>query len=217
MSRLFIVPWPCAGILSGAKPASAASTVSAMRLEVSTFPATTAEGRDARRPGSPRGLYGERGVGAGVGENVLGEQHAQGEVACRAGDGEGAVYVAATASAVPEKSILIESPSTVTVALMVMSSSVMPSPSMQSSAECSPSGRSRWPRGCARRRRSPSGGEEVFAAAFHQLPDAFFGDVVRAIWARRSPRLRQGCGRWRGANRAHRRRTRRPAPGGPAG
>ena len=48
-----------------------------------------------------------------------------------------------TASAVPEKSILIESPSTVTVALMVMSSSVMPSPSMQSSAECSPSGRSR--------------------------------------------------------------------------
>src|SRR5919112_2705663 len=43
----------------------------------------------------PGGLYGERGVGAGVGEYVLGEQYAQGEVACGAGDGERAVYVAA--------------------------------------------------------------------------------------------------------------------------
>src|ERR671911_1226736 len=55
---------------------------------------------DRRRVGRvdqapPWGLYGEWGVRAGVGEYVFGEQHAQGEVAGRTGDGEGAIYVAA--------------------------------------------------------------------------------------------------------------------------
>ena len=41
-----------------------------------------------------RGLYLQRGVGAGVGGDVLGQQDAQGEVAGRAGDRQGAVDVA---------------------------------------------------------------------------------------------------------------------------
>jgi hypothetical protein len=44
MIVLFIVPCPCAGTASGAKPEKAARAASAMRLLVSTFPATTAAG-----------------------------------------------------------------------------------------------------------------------------------------------------------------------------
>jgi hypothetical protein len=63
-----------------------------MRLEVA--------GHDRRRVGCVDqapfwSLYGKRGVGACVCEDIFGEQHAQGEVAGRAGYGEGTVYVAA--------------------------------------------------------------------------------------------------------------------------
>ncbi len=63
MTTLFIVPWPCAGRLAREPAvagwaatawARAVSTVSAIRWEVSTLPATTAEGRRASTsdPGS---------------------------------------------------------------------------------------------------------------------------------------------------------------------
>jgi hypothetical protein len=44
MSRLFIVPWLAAGMRSGSACASAPSTTSTMRCEVSTLPAATAAG-----------------------------------------------------------------------------------------------------------------------------------------------------------------------------
>ena len=51
---MFIVPWPCAG--AGVAPASASSTRSATRLEVSTLPAATAAGGRAlsTQPGGAR-------------------------------------------------------------------------------------------------------------------------------------------------------------------
>src|SRR5215208_2022081 len=80
MMVLFIVPWPCAGTSSGAKPVRAARTVSAMRLLVSTFPATTAAGYLAFTR-LPSGAFISRG--------------AQGEVARRTRHRERAIDVAA--------------------------------------------------------------------------------------------------------------------------
>ena len=123
------MPWPWAG--RSTAWASAASTVSAIRCDVSTLPATTAAGGCALTRRALGRLDLERRVGARVGRDVGRQQHAQREVAGRARHRERAVDVArhlVGGALEVDRAARRRRPSTATA--IGTSSSVTPSPSI---------------------------------------------------------------------------------------
>src|SRR5215210_1800361 len=124
-----------------------------------------------------------RSVGTGVGEYVFGEQYAQCEVAGRAGDGEGTVYVAVggvggarevylhrvalDGDSGPYRDVLVCDP----VALHAVLRAVPTVGEVTDGLAGAFLG--------VGDHLFESGEDGVFAAALYQLSDAFFGDVVR--------------------------------------
>src|SRR5215212_6320979 len=130
-----------------------------------------------------RGLYGKGGVSACIGEYVLGEQDAQSEVAGRAGDGKWAVYVAADgvsgagevyphrvafdAHSGPYGDVFVRD----AVTLHAVLCGVLAVREVTDSLAGAFLG--------VGDHLLESGEDGVFAAAFYQLPETFFGDVIR--------------------------------------
>ena len=221
MTTLFIVPWPWAGRSSTA-PASASSTVSAIRWLVSTLPATTAAGLRALTTLPSGAAIVERRVGAGVGRHVRRQQHAEGEEARGAGHRERAVDVAPDltgAAGEVDRDLLALDPHLDPERHVRVVDAVALDLALGGVHAVGERARSR-PARAARRRRSPPRRRPSRRRARAARPAPRAGRR-RPRWPRPGRAGRRAgaraCGRSRAAGRAPRRPARRRARAAPAG